>query len=143
MLILAPTRELAMQIAGVLEAAGKPLGLSTLCAYGGVPKPPQASCMTRLLFLLTAAHPPPAFREPAQRCACPRMLCTARNFVGSRDVSCPSGAAHVARLGAGIMCATPTVQTKALRKGVNVLVATPGRLEDLMNDGAARLHHVT
>lgn len=40
-LILAPTRELAMQIAGVLEAAGKPLGLTTLCAYGGVPKPPQ------------------------------------------------------------------------------------------------------
>jgi ATP-dependent RNA helicase RhlE len=35
------------------------------------------------------------------------------------------------------------VQAKALKRGVNVLVATPGRLEDLMNDGAARLHHVT
>ncbi len=34
-------------------------------------------------------------------------------------------------------------QAKTLRKGVNVLVATPGRLEDIMNDGAARLHHVT
>ena len=51
-LILAPTRELAMQIAGVLEAAGAPLGLTTLCAYGGVPKPPQASISGPWHFLL-------------------------------------------------------------------------------------------
>ncbi len=51
MLILAPTRELAMQIAGVLEAAGAPLGLTTLCAYGGVPKLPQA-LESRLLHLV-------------------------------------------------------------------------------------------
>lgn len=29
-------------------------------------------------------------------------------------------------------------QAKALRKGVHVIVATPGRLEDLMNDGACQ-----
>ena len=71
-LALAPTRELAQQIAAVLEAAGQPAGLATLCAYGGVPKQAQA---------------------------------------------------------------------QALRKGVDVLVATPGRLEDLMNDGACKSVH--
>ncbi len=69
LLALAPTRELAQQIAVVLEEAGAPASLRTLCAYGGVSKPPQA---------------------------------------------------------------------QALRKGVDVLVATPGRLEDLMNDGACK-----
>ena len=69
MLVLAPTRELAQQIAAVLEEAGAPAALRTLCAYGGVPKQAQA---------------------------------------------------------------------QALRKGVDVLVATPGRLEDLMNDGPCR-----
>lgn len=73
-LMIAPTRELAVQISEVLENAGKPVGLTALCVYGGVPKHPQA---------------------------------------------------------------------KTLRGGVNVLVATPGRLEDLMNDNAARLHQVT
>ena len=73
MLVLAPTRELAQQIAAVLEEAGSRAGLRTLCAYGGVPKNPQAV---------------------------------------------------------------------ALRRGVDVLVATPGRLEDLMQDGACRCRPV-
>ena len=68
-LVLAPTRELAAQIADVVGAAGSAAGLATLVAYGGVAKPPQAA---------------------------------------------------------------------ALRRGVDVLVATPGRLEDLMQDGACR-----
>src|SRR5512142_909601 len=34
------------------------------------------------------------------------------------------------------------VQREALRKGVDVLVATPGRLLDLMHQGACRLDHV-
>lgn len=70
--MLAPTRELAQQIAVVLDEAGQAAGLRTLCVYGGVPKPPQ---------------------------------------------------------------------TAALRKGVDVVVATPGRLEDLINDGACRCEH--
>ena len=40
-LTLAPTRELAMQSAVVLEAAGKPEGIKTVCVYGGVPKNEQ------------------------------------------------------------------------------------------------------
>lgn len=48
MLILSPTRELAQQIAAVMEESGKASNLKTLCAYGGVPKPPQ------VLFLLPA-----------------------------------------------------------------------------------------
>ena len=68
-LVLAPTRELALQIAAVLEEAGAKVGVRTLCVYGGVPKPPQAA---------------------------------------------------------------------ALRKGIEIVVATPGRLEDLLADGACR-----
>lgn len=41
MLVLAPTRELAMQSAVVLEAAGKPCGVKTACIYGGVAKHEQ------------------------------------------------------------------------------------------------------
>ena len=68
-LVLSPTRELAQQIAAVMEEAGARCGVRTVCVYGGVAKPPQA---------------------------------------------------------------------KALRRGVEVVVATPGRLEDLMNDGACK-----
>lgn len=46
MLVLSPTRELAQQIANVMEDSGSKCGLSTLCVYGGVPKPPQVSLMT-------------------------------------------------------------------------------------------------
>jgi hypothetical protein len=67
---VAPTRELALQIAAVLEEAGSRCGVSSVCVYGGVPKQPQAA---------------------------------------------------------------------ALRGGVDVVVGTPGRLEDLMQDGACRL----
>ena len=67
--MLSPTRELAQQIAAVMEDAGKQCGITTLCVYGGVPKLPQA---------------------------------------------------------------------KALKQGVDIVVATPGRLEDLMNDEACQ-----
>lgn len=73
-LVIAPTRELALQIGTVLEEAGSQCGISTVCVYGGVPK---------------------------------------------RD------------------------QVQALRKGAAIVVATPGRLEDLMNDGACKLDEVS
>ncbi|KAL0045639.1 hypothetical protein WJX82_000399 [Trebouxia sp. C0006] len=73
-LMLSPTRELAQQIAAVMEEAGASSGLKTLCAYGGVPKPPQV---------------------------------------------------------------------KSLRAGADVVVATPGRLEDLVQEGSCRLSGVT
>ena len=40
-LILAPTRELAMQTEVVCRSAGAEGGLQSICIYGGVPKPPQ------------------------------------------------------------------------------------------------------
>jgi ATP-dependent RNA helicase DBP3 len=73
-LVMAPTRELALQIAAVLEEAGSQCGVTCCCVYGGVPKGPQVS---------------------------------------------------------------------ALRAGVDIVVGTPGRLEDLMQDGACRLQNVT
>jgi ATP-dependent RNA helicase DBP3 len=68
--VLAPTRELALQITAVLEDAGARCGVRCVCVYGGVPKGPQV---------------------------------------------------------------------QALRSGVEVIVGTPGRLEDLMEDGVAKL----
>lgn len=74
-LVMAPTRELAQQIAGVLEDAGSVVGIRTLCVYGGVPKHEQ------------------------------------------------------------------TVQLKA--GGIHIVVATPGRLEDIMNDRKCSLDEVS
>merc|ERR1719309_1209169 len=74
MLIISPTRELAMQSQDVLEAAGATCGVRSVCVYGGVPK---------------------------------------------------------------------WTQKEALKKGVEVVVATPGRLIDLMNEGACDLGQVS
>jgi len=73
-LVLAPTRELAMQIEEAAVRFGKEAGVTTASLYGGVPKPPQV---------------------------------------------------------------------KALKAGPQVVVATPGRLMDLMRDGTAKLQGVT
>ncbi len=70
MLVLTPTRELAVQVHSVLEAMGRPLGLRAVAVYGGVGMEPQ---------------------------------------------------------------------TRALRKGVDIVVACPGRLLDHMNRRNARL----
>lgn len=74
MLVLAPTRELAMQSHVVIEEFGSLINLSCLVIYGGVPKPQQ------------------------------------------KDV---------------------------LRKGVDCVVATPGRIKDLINEGACNLSKVS
>lgn len=73
MLVLAPTRELAMQSQKVLEEFGKVVSLTSMVVYGGVPKPAQ------------------------------------------KDL---------------------------LRKGVDCVVGTPGRLKDLINEGACDLSSV-
>eukprot|EP00536_Pseudo-nitzschia_multiseries_P001640 jgi/Psemu1/181531/e_gw1.21.226.1 len=43
MLVLSPTRELAMQVEVVLQEYGAVLGMRSLCLYGGVPKYTQTS----------------------------------------------------------------------------------------------------
>jgi ATP-dependent RNA helicase DBP3 len=73
MLVLAPTRELAMQSQKVLEEFGKVVDLTSTVIYGGVPKPAQ------------------------------------------KDV---------------------------LRKGVDCIVCTPGRLKDLINEGSCDLSQI-
>jgi ATP-dependent RNA helicase RhlE len=72
-LVVAPTRELAIQIAESFRSYGKNLGLKTLVIYGGVGQNPQ---------------------------------------------------------------------TKELRQGVDILVATPGRLLDLINQGFVSLKNI-
>eukprot|EP01125_Pyxidicula_operculata_P009261 TRINITY_DN305_c0_g2_i1.p1 TRINITY_DN305_c0_g2~~TRINITY_DN305_c0_g2_i1.p1 ORF type:complete len:516 (-),score=161.60 TRINITY_DN305_c0_g2_i1:37-1584(-) len=74
MLVLSPTRELAMQTAEVLEKAGKASNFKSACIYGGVAKGPQ---------------------------------------------------------------------NEALRSGLHIVVATPGRLLDLINEGTCDIKNVT
>lgn len=47
MLVLAPTRELAMQSDQVLQEFGKVVGINSLVIYGGVPKHPQTSALKK------------------------------------------------------------------------------------------------
>jgi len=47
MLVLAPTRELAMQSQKVLEEFGKVVNITSTVIYGGVPKPPQKDILRK------------------------------------------------------------------------------------------------
>jgi ATP-dependent helicase YprA (DUF1998 family) len=47
MLVLAPTRELAVQIQEEAQRFGRPIGIRTVCCYGGSPKYPQISALER------------------------------------------------------------------------------------------------
>ena len=47
MLVLAPTRELAVQIQEEAQRFGRPIGIRTLCCYGGSPKYPQIAALQR------------------------------------------------------------------------------------------------
>lgn len=47
MVCIAPTRELAVQIAKVLEEAGKPCNLGVACVFGGSPKHVQAKLLAK------------------------------------------------------------------------------------------------
>eukprot|EP00808_Paulinella_micropora_P010739 g70630.t1 len=51
-LVLAPTRELAKQVAGEFEWLGSTLGLSTFCIYGGMPYGPQQAAIRRGIDVL-------------------------------------------------------------------------------------------
>lgn len=53
-LILAPTRELAIQISDSFKAYGKHLGLRTLVIYGGVSQHPQTKALTAGVDILVA-----------------------------------------------------------------------------------------
>merc|ERR1719345_631343 len=44
-LVLAPTRELAVQIEEAAIQFGQCVGMRTACVYGGVPKPPQVKAL--------------------------------------------------------------------------------------------------
>jgi superfamily II DNA/RNA helicase len=46
-LIIAPTRELAMQIQAVADTFGRPLNINNMCLYGGAARGPQKGQMQR------------------------------------------------------------------------------------------------
>src|SRR3546814_13573527 len=53
-LILTPTRELAVQIAGTVETFARPLGLRQTLVHGGVSIRPQAAALLRGLDVMNA-----------------------------------------------------------------------------------------
>jgi len=57
MLVVAPTRELAMQSQEVLEKAGTSCGLRSVCLYGGVPKWQQAKLLEKGTVEVVVATP--------------------------------------------------------------------------------------
>ncbi len=54
MLVLTPTRELAVQVHAVLQNMGKPLGLRTVSVYGGVGMEPQTRALRRGVDIVVA-----------------------------------------------------------------------------------------
>jgi ATP-dependent RNA helicase DDX5/DBP2 len=52
--VLAPTRELAVQIHEECVRFGHPCGVSTICIYGGVPKGPQVQALRKAPEILIA-----------------------------------------------------------------------------------------
>ncbi len=54
MLVLAPTRELSVQILEHAQIFGRPLGLRTLCCYGGSSKQPQVATLERGVDVIVA-----------------------------------------------------------------------------------------
>lgn len=47
LLVLAPTRELSVQILEETQKFGRPLGIRSVCCYGGAPKYPQIAALDR------------------------------------------------------------------------------------------------
>jgi ATP-dependent RNA helicase DDX5/DBP2 len=47
LLVLAPTRELAVQIMEETKKFGRPMGVNSVCCYGGAPKYPQIAQLER------------------------------------------------------------------------------------------------
>ena len=54
MLILAPTRELAVQIMEETQKFGRPLGVRSICCYGGASKHPQIAALERGVEVIIA-----------------------------------------------------------------------------------------
>jgi ATP-dependent RNA helicase DBP3 len=46
-LVVAPTRELALQTHDTLSSLGKPFGIASVAVFGGVPKEPQARMLKK------------------------------------------------------------------------------------------------
>jgi hypothetical protein len=123
-LVMAPTRELACQIAAVIEDAGSKCGITSVCVYGGVPKGPQVRLgVCWVCWVCWVAL------------CCPSRLLLAAfgdSFTQHRRDTKLTYTTRVCWL-------VSHVQVGALRRGVDVVVGTPGRLEDLMQDGACKL----
>ena len=130
-LVIAPTRELALQINAVLEEAGSQCGIR--CGVGH---------RAALSFLLSAAlrgccHCNLQPAAPQDRRASPALL-PAPSCRPTQPPSLPPPAPPCRSTVCVYGGVPKREQLQALRKGAAVVVATPGRLEDLMNDGACK-----
>jgi superfamily II DNA/RNA helicase len=113
-LVMAPTRELARQVCADFEIVAP--HLKSLCVYGGAPYETQRECVCVCVCACS----------PFTRCDCsiwlPVLFCSVCMWQWS--VFQPALGAHRAFL------------EDALRRGVDVLVGTPGRINDLLERGS-------
>lgn len=56
-LVVAPTRELALQTHETMEAVGAPFGIKSVCVFGGVDKVPQKKALANKDFRIVVGTP--------------------------------------------------------------------------------------
>ena len=101
MLVVAPTRELALQSAAVASAAAEGVGVRVTCLYGGVPKSGQKDEIRRGVAVVLAtpgeACSSPLHRRPLCSCQAEGHLWTAlfSPLTPCRSFSLPSTYAHL------------------------------------------------
>ncbi len=121
MLVITPTRELAMQIAEVCSTIADKTSHRIATVVGGVAVNPQITRLAKGVDVLIAT---------------PGRLIDLMNCSTIADKT-----SHRIATVVGGVAVNP--QITRLAKGVDVLIATPGRLIDLMNQKAVNLENVT
>ncbi|CAN0878011.1 DEAD-box ATP-dependent RNA helicase 20 [Linum grandiflorum] len=117
-LVLAPTRELAVQIQQEATKFGASSRIKNTCIYGGVPKGPQASVP---YFWLSS------------RCMAVESISTSLLTVTSMDKV----------LSVCVCNGMMTINTLFTFSGVEIVIATPGRLIDMLESHNTNLRRVT
>lgn len=131
-LILAPTRELAVQIQEECHKFGSSSRIKHTCVYGGAPRGPQVcvatagSVMKGIPLDVTTASA--WWHVDFDNCVCTCCLvCHGLSF------KIPSVHALVVRW----------LQVRDLTNGVEICIATPGRLIDMLDSRVTNLRRVT
>jgi hypothetical protein len=146
-LTMAPTRELAIQIAEVLEEAGSKCGCRCGCPGRGPCRAHCAGVAGRCPGGGQCSRRAGGASSIAAAGRCRPGAWLAPNQPGAGPPLCPPTQRRpLPAARCRCLCVYGGVpkppQVQALKQGIELLVGTPGRLEDLMNEGSCRLSQV-